>query len=356
MTKAMIALMLACALSACTGTIGAGQPQGVPVPGGETSDGGPGNTGSGDGGPECPPPPGSNSLTEQVRVGLARNCAGCHSIGQNGYFASLGAFETLLVSDTRLVRPGRPDESELVQLLEGRRTGGSLRQMPLSGDSFAVLESRGETDIGMALVREWITQLEAPRVDTRPSASAATVRRISATHVELGLRDLLGLSFDDFFGPAYNHGILEALGRSEDSFYLRSPDRSPGTWGTVSRYLALGGGAAMTTNHEDRTVSTSFVQTLVPVAQAWCGMAVGKANNTQLFTVTTPATGLADRAKLREQVADWYLMFLATRPSAAEIDEVVDNVFAPLEMSEGISTAWVGTCSHFIRHPLFIFY
>jgi hypothetical protein len=346
--RAVIAIAsLAIAAAGCDGEVG-GYPAG-PRRTGLPIDRGPVD-------PGCPPPPGSDSRTEQVRVGLAPVCAGCHSESEKGYFASLTAFESLLVRDARLVRPGDPDASELVLLLEGRRTGASLSQMPISGDAFAVMAERGETDITMAEIRDWIAQLETPDVDTRPLASAPTVQRISAMHIEFGLRELLGLTHEDFYAVAHSHGVPEAMGRSEDHFYVRSPDRAPSTWGTVSRYLALGGGAAMVSKQEERSVSTSFVQTLVPIAQAWCGMAVRKSGNTALFDVATPATGITDRATVREQIADWHLLFLATLPSDAEVDEIVETVFAPLESGADTTTAWIGTCSHFVRHPLFVFY
>lgn len=107
---------------------------------------------------------------------------------------------------------------------------------------------------------------------------------------------------------------------------------------------------------EDRTVSTSFVQTLLPVAQAWCGMAVRKPDNRALFDVAAPTTGTADLELVRAQIADWYLLFLATVPRDEDIDEVVAEVFTPLEAESGPTVAWIGTCSHFVRHPLFVFY
>lgn len=344
-TVAVLVVVLA-ATTGCDGVIGAG-------PAGPRGSAPPGTSPDGN---ACPPPPGSDSRTERVRLALAPVCAGCHNEGDNGYFASLTAFESLLVRDERLVRPGDPDASELVLLLEGRRTGSSLTQMPISGDSFGVMAERGETAISMDEIRDWIRELERPALDPRPLASAPTVQRIGATHVELGLRDLLGLTHEDFFEPASSHGVEEAIARSEDHFYLRSPDRVPTIWNSVSRYLTLGGGSAMLGKPEDRTVSTSFVQTLLPVAQAWCGMAVRKPDNRALFDVAAPTTGTADLALVRAQIADWYLLFLATVPRDEDIDEVVAEVFTPLEAESGPTVAWIGTCSHFVRHPLFVFY
>ncbi len=307
--------------------------------------------------PNCPPIPGTNSRTDQIRLGLAPTCLGCHLSGDSGYFASLNAFESLLVRDPRLVRPGDPENSGLVMLLEGRRTGDSLTQMPLSGDPFSVLSARGETRITIEEIRDWIANLEAaPLLSTEPNATAPTSPRIRASHIELGLQELLGLSLDDFYGPANSHGIAELLPRSADFFDVRSPDRVPAQWYSRRPYTALGGGSAAQTQYEDRSVSTNFIQTLVPLSQSWCGLAIQKTANSALFTVATATTGTGEPAVLREQLADWHLLFLAERANDDELDFIVESVFAPLEASSNTQRAWVGTCSYFIRHPLFVFY
>jgi hypothetical protein len=305
---------------------------------------------------ECPPAPGTNSRTDQVRLGLAPTCAGCHLVGNSGYFASLHAFESLLVRNSRLVSPGNPDASELVMLLEGRRTGNSMNQMPLGGDPFATLSERGETEISLGEIREWISELEAPSTSSEPDRSVATVQRIGATHIELGLRDLLGLTEDDFYQTAYTYRIPELNPRNDDFYDVRSPDRAPGLYRSRNRFTALGGGSASVTQHEERTISTTFAQSLAPVSMAWCGMAIGKPGNTALFTVAATTTGTANDPILREQLADWHLLFLAETATESDIDDLIDSVFAPLEAASGTRTAWVGTCSYFVRHPLFVLY
>jgi hypothetical protein len=290
------------------------------------------------------------------------DCGGCHLVGDKGYFASLTAFESLLVRNSRLIVPGNPEESAFVHLLEGRRMGETLTQMPIGGDPFAVMAERGETDITMEEIRDWIRDLEAPAVSTEPSADKPTVQRIGATHVELGLRDLLGLTVEDFYTPAGTGGVAELNPISFDNFHVRAPDRAPIEYSnfrvstTSSRYVALGGGSAIASQKEQRDVVAGFVQALIPISQAWCGIAVRKTGNDALFTVATPATGMSSRDLVRDQIADWHMLFLATRADDAVLDELVDSVFAPLEAETDARTAWIGVCSQFIRHPLFVFY
>lgn len=316
-------------------------------------------TGGGTGGgtdEECPPLPGSNSETERIRQGLAPTCAGCHGTGDTGYFASRNAFESLLVRNPRLVSPGQPDESDLVKLLEGRRSGSSQKQMPISGDPFIKLDTDGKTSIHLDEVRAWITSLQVPGVagDADPTVSAAN--RIDATFVEFGLRDLLGLTEDDFYTAAYSYGVLARYERSDDFYDLRSPDRAPGQWAPKGRFTSLGGAAASISAHVDPSISTNFVQTLTPLSQAWCGMAVRKAGNKALFTTGSAMTGGKDLPTLRAQMADWHALFLSETPTEADLDDEVNGVFLPLEAKSGTQVAWVGTCSYFVRHPLFVFY
>lgn len=306
-------------------------------------------------GPSCGTPA-MDPRNDVVRLGLERTCAGCHTTGEYGYFASAVAFESLLVRNPRLVVPGDPDGSVLVQLLEGSRTGSSLTQMPLSGDAFSVLDARGETDISMTDIRTWITELTAPGISVTPDADAATVQRLSATHFELGLRDLLGLTHEDFFSDhVADTGAMRVIVRDPDSFAVRSLDRVAQAEG-INRYEALGGGSAVRQRVEDRTPSTTFVQALVPLSQSWCGRAVRKAGNTALFTVATPMTASTDTEDLRAQIGDWHLLFLAEPASAEDIESIIESVFVPIESESDAATAWTGTCAYFVRHPLFVLY
>ena len=304
----------------------------------------------------CPPPAGTNSETERIRLGLAPTCAGCHSAGDTGYFASATAFDSLLARNARLVSPGKPEESELIALLEGRRANASQKQMPISGDPFSKMDADGKTSIHMDDVRAWVTNLKTPGVSTGADPGVSAAHRIDATFVEVGLRELLGLTEADFYRTITDFGLPNLEPLSPDLYDLRSPDRAPGQRNYLGRYTALGGAAATTSAHLDTTISTSFAQTLIPLSQQWCGMAVRKTDNRALFTVATRMTRSTDRAAVRAQLADWHLLFLSEAPTEADVDDVMNGVFVPLETATSSEAAWIGACSYFVRHPLFIFY
>ena len=65
-----------------------------------------------DGGEVCAPA----SRNDEIRLGLAPACEGCHLTGNKPFFASLTAFENGLVYDERYVKRGDPDNSLLVRL------------------------------------------------------------------------------------------------------------------------------------------------------------------------------------------------------------------------------------------------
>jgi chitodextrinase len=106
---------------------------------------------------------GQEALTNQeVFDGLKSQCVACHSGGvSNPFFMkSLDNFNTLLVQDEELVVPGDPDASLVIQLMEGKGSGGFV-QMPTFGDSFKVASDKGKTDITIEEVRYWIQTMEA---------------------------------------------------------------------------------------------------------------------------------------------------------------------------------------------------
>ena len=135
-----------------------------------------------------------SSVTEHVYRQLKPHCIGCHDSGVRGYFNSMNAFQSLLVSDPRLVAPGNPDGSELVRLLEGRGTG-AFTQMPIGGPTYAA----DDTDIRMSEIRAWITALGAQARSIRPDPDAPVITRMSAAQMQRALYQQLGLVHGDFF-------------------------------------------------------------------------------------------------------------------------------------------------------------
>ena len=309
---------------------------------------------------DCDAPVGDAERNDEVRLALEEHCASCHQVGAIGYFASLDAFQNLLVADSRLVVPGDPEASELIKLLEGSGSG-SLPQMPLGMNSFADLDDQGLTAISMDELRTWIAELEVNgTAASTPDYDARTVRKLSARHFEHGLRDLLGLERDDFFRDASSYGVLVEEHRGRGLYPVHDPDAIPGSFSPspVDNFFNLGGGSTLRAVGADPNFTPPLVQTLVPLSQQWCSMAVAKENNEALFRHATPDTTSDDADAVRANIRHLYLRFLAVEATEADIDEVFDQVFVPLE-SDGdndAATAWAGVCSYFVRHPQFLVY
>lgn len=309
---------------------------------------------------DCDAPVGDAERNDEIRLAMEEHCASCHQSGPTGYFASLTAFQNLLVANPRLVVPGDPDASELIRLLEGEGSG-SLPQMPLGMVSFADLDADGLTGVSMDELRTWIAELEVNGVAAAtPDYEAQTVRKIGAKHLEKGLRNLLGLSRDDFFLDAGSYGVPMEQHRGRGSYPVHDPDAVPGSYSSppIDNFFNLGGASTIRTVGSDRSFTPPLIQTLVPLSQQWCRMAVAKDDNEALFRHATPQTTSEDAAAVRDNIGYLYLHLLAIEASNDDIDEVFEQVFVPLE-SDGendSATAWAGVCSYFIRHPQFLIY
>ncbi len=311
------------------------------------------------------PDPPCGSVTPEERAqnqavfdALAPSCAGCHTSGARGYFASIQAFESLLAYNADVVVPGSPDESELVRLLEGNGTR-AFTQMPISGPTYAALAEQGLAPMPMADIRAWVSTLRNRTVDTLPSIEAPRVTRQGADEVVRGLYQQLGLSDEDFFTLAASFGIPAKNPISEDLYPMTSDDWTPGPYASLpaERHQSLGGGSALLQVRPDATASPSFLGTLTQVSQRWCKLALDKPGNTALLPAgATPDVGSTEPEKVKAVIAAWYLHFHAVVPSQAEIDAVYDGVFLPLEVGADPKIAYAGTCSFFIRHPDWIYY
>src|SRR4051812_19289137 len=173
-------LVLSAALLACNGVASF---QG-------TNSSGNGTDGTNDGAPgvsgDQTPPGGDHSLsTADVYARLSPTCVGCHGTAANRpYFVSQESFETLLVTDRKWIVPGDPAQSPLLGLLQGQGQG-SYAQMPVGGDSFAVMETKGQTQITVAELTEWISRMpkDMPMTPPGPSAEAPIVQRKSAPQI-----------------------------------------------------------------------------------------------------------------------------------------------------------------------------
>lgn len=296
---------------------------------------------------------------ETVRVmrAMAPACEGCHLAGTRAFFASVSAFQNLIVADARLVKPGDPDASELVKLLEGNGTG-AFKQMPIGTKTYADLVTAGTVTLSIDEVKAWIRGLASAARDARPDPNAARVTRMRAEHVQRALYQQLGLQYSDFFTNGSNFGIVLASPITDDNYPMQPVDALPKPLSseTADRFMGLGGGSVLIQQRKDLTVSPTFALTLTQVSQRWCRMAYRKPGNVALFPGgTTTAT---DAANVKATARRWFRHFHGTKPSDAEVDALYDRVWAPLHAGSAANTeaAWVGLCSAFIRHPDWIFY
>ncbi len=295
----------------------------------------------------------ATKATKAIYDGLKTECAGCHQSGTRGYFSSLGAFQALLVSDPRLVAPGKPDGSELIKLLEGRGTG-AFKQMPIAGQTYA-LRTPG-LGASVADVRAWITTLTAQQRDSRPDPLARPITRLSAQQAQRALYQQLGLDHDDFYTSASEFSLPMAESRGDGRYPLQSQDAlpTPRQAQPSGRFEGLGGGSVMGQVRADTSISPTFVLTLEQVSQAWCRLALAKPGNVALFPAG--ATPAADPATAKAAIRRWSLHFLAQPMADAEVDALHADLFVPLLTETNPTNAYVGVCSYFIRHPLWNFY
>jgi hypothetical protein len=313
----------------------------------------------------APPPQGAaqarqavcgEATDETIRIfnGLSPVCAGCHVSGTRAFFVSVSTFQSLVVSDPRLVAPGDPDHSELVRLLEGDGTG-AFKQMPIGTQTYTDLLNAGVATLPISDVRSWVTGLAQQTRDTRPDPSAPRITRLTAERVQRALYQQLGLGYSDFFNTGQDYGVPMATPIIDDYYPLQGPDAFPPPFviEPSDRFYGLGGGSVTQGQKKDLTTSPTFVLTLTQVSQRWCRMALNKTGNTALFPAGT--TNATDAANVKATLARWFLHFHGTKASQAEIDALYDTVWTPLA-AQGGDVPWTGVCSAFIRHPDWIFY
>lgn len=300
-------------------------------------------------------PTGISTASFEVYTALAPHCAGCHSTGDRGYFASAEAFQALLVADAHMVKPGAPDDSELVRLLEGTGTG-AFTQMPIGVDTYADLAQRGDASMSMAQIRAWVTALGTQQRHGAPNRDAPRIRRLSATHIKRALYQQLGLDDTDFFTTAHSYGLPLNHAANDQRYPFLAPEDLPAPWkaSTRERYTALGGGSVFQQVPPDATYAPSAVLTLTQVAQAWCRLGLEKDGNTALVPAGMALT--AEPSAAKALIARWGVHFWGEQLPAAEVDALHDTVFAPLSTASDAMTGYVGVCSTFIRHPKWMFF
>ncbi len=305
------------------------------------------------------PTPEERAANQAVFDALSPSCAGCHATGSRGYFASIEAFEFLVVYNPQEVVPGNPDGSELIRLLEGKGTR-AFKQMPIAGPSFAQIAAQGKSSMTMDEIRDWVVNLKSRTVDPLPSIQARRITRMGADDVIRALYQQLGLSDDDFFVPGSNYDVPhKSTGQLDEKYPMSSPDSNPAPIEglPVERFASLGGGSAASQMKTDGSVSPSFLGTLTQVSQRWCAMALDKSGNTALLpSGASIQTGSSDAAAVKSVIRFWFLHFHAKNAADTEVDQVFNAIFVPLETEKDARNGYIGTCSYFIRHPDWIFY
>ena len=306
-----------------------------------------GTPGTSDGG--CPP----EGKNDEIRLALAPACASCHTTGNKPYFASLEAFENGLVYDPKWVNKDDPERSGLIQLLRGTAPG-SYPQMP-PGAPWA-----GSIDDLLA----WIRDLPARgAVNEGPSPAAFTVRRLRADEMVVSLMDQLGLGPEDFVdtsNPDWRNQEFTARG---GRLFVWPTDWAPGISQqyvsdkrATERYETLGGAVVLQGRRKDVGLGPSALQTLVQMSQAWCGLAVDKPGNTAVLRHVTLADKSATKAaQIHQNIAHLSLRMLGDVPAEAEVTELYEQVYLPLEPAS-TRAAWVGVCAALVRHPKWLSY
>lgn len=335
MRSALLGGLTAALIGACVGDIG-----------GEGS-------GGQAGGPDCAVDVTSNG---SVMQGLAPTCAACHGEGTNKpFFASLAAFESLLVYDTKYVIEGDPDGSELMRLLTGAGSG-TFKQMPTGGETFEARDAAGQTSITLAQVREWITDLPEPEGQNFEPLKAGTIRRMAAEHLVEQFYEPLGLTEADSFnagGTSIDGPSLPA--RSPDAINVVN-DYTNGQHQVYPRFIAMGGPHHLDRRLRSNDLSPTFLQSMTQMTQARCRKAVQKAGNTEFFRFADPAdTSDTAAQNIRDNIGYLHLRLLGEVASAEDIDDLYNGVFLHYEPSS-TESAWTATCAALLRHPLAMTY
>lgn len=299
---------------------------------------------------------------DEIRLGLAPACEGCHLIGNKPFFASLTAFENGLVYDERYVKPGDPDNSLLIQMLEGTASG-SYPQMP-PGQPYGELVANGRVTLSIEQVKAWIRELPPPpaRLEA-PDAEAFNVRRLSAEEMVVSLMDQLGLTLEDFVSTSDPNWRNKAYVVNGGKLFVWPGDWAPGISGeyvsdsrSVERFDALGGGNSLFYRKRDVGFGPSAAQTLVQMSQAWCARAVDKKGNTAVLRhVTLTDKSSSNPAAVQKNLRSLYLRMLGQPPSDAEAKALYEQVYLPLE-AQNTRLAWIGVCASLVRHPLWLTY
>ncbi|MFT3765180.1 MAG: hypothetical protein QM820_06645 [Minicystis sp.] len=315
----------AAAGSACTA------PRGINATGGDATSGG-----------QC-----AVSDNDAIRLALEPSCKACHDTGSNRpIFASLEAFENLLVYDPNLVVPGDPDKSKLVALLEGTAQG-TYTQMPLTGKPFAKLGSAA--GISMEAITDWITALPPPDPSrVGPHRDSPMTRRLRVGEYVYALQRTLGYA---------EVGPTDASAGKPNALWVRDPtELGPIVYwniGATRTWSVLGGGNTFNRVKDDTELSPSALRTITEMSLEWCGDAVGRADQTIFRDAMPSDTSMAAPAKIRANIAYLHLRLLGEPATDSDVDAYYEGVFVRAE-PRGTAIAWTEVCAALVRDPRFL--
>jgi hypothetical protein len=315
--------------------------------------GGSGGTGVGDGGVRL------DNLDVFTR--LSPSCAGCHTRDERPFFASLEAFENIIVFDARWIVAGQPENSTLLKYLDG---SGARPMPPAPSQNFSLLDAAQATAISMIELRDWILHLP-PRTAPGPT-DFVNIRRKSAEQVLSSLFLQLGLANDDIYGtivdPAWIPGTLPlTIARDSDTYAAWSPDAIPTSYGGYPGYglfYSLGGAGYLEGKERNSSISPNFLMTLTHLSQSWCKIAVSKPTNRSIFIEASSSdvsSTSAGATKIKANIAALYLKMLGEPASGLEVEDLFVSVFQKYE-TKGSIAAWAATCAALVRDPLWILY
>ena len=285
--------------------------------------------------------------TYEVFERLAPTCAGCHDEGTSVPLAAdFVSFEQLVVYNTDLIAFGRPDDSLLLDMLEGI-AAPPLEQMPPGAVSFAELDELGATDIGMDELARWIEELEPCDVPGG-GQSPRFARRVEVEQIHAALMDQLDLTLAD----------VEHVSRFpiDDPTFPAFVGGHNSRGNAQARWQALGGPNPLVGDVRNSDFGPLFLQTLGPTAQAWCRRSITLGRDALFRHTSADSNSETDAAAIRDNIRFLFLKMLGVVASDDDVDAMYDAVYLPYEATEGSTTAWVAVCSAFVRHPLWVTY
>ena len=349
-TGALTMFALACA-TGCYRGLDANGGGGEPTVGEAGSDAGEATDGDGDG---TDTDPDSDPLisecrkpTYEVFERLAPTCVGCHDEGTTVPLAAdFVSFEQLVVYNTDLVAFGRPEESPLLDMLEGTAPP-PLEQMPPGAVSFAELADLGATEIGMDELARWIEDLEPCDVPGG-SQSPRFARRVEVEQIHAALMDQLDLDLADV-----EHASRFPI---DDPTFPALSEGHNSRRAAVARWQALGGPSLLEGDARNSDFGPLFIQTLGPTAQAWCRRSIVLGRDALFRHIGSDSDSATDEAAIRENIRFLFLKMLGVVADDEDVDAMYRSVYVPYESAEDSTTAWVAVCAAFVRHPLWVTY